>query len=742
MKIQGLFRHHFRGRFLTVLVLIMILVLIKISAWAQDQSPVIITADQPNIWTLEQAHYLLAQMHRRNIDLRASPLGDLDANAINGVNIDVLKSLLEVSAEYDQSKAINNGLRLNQKRFDTQRRTDLITQRAQREDESLQLTRQIADLEIKKAQTDSPDEQAKIQAEIDQRKIVQMAVKDQIAQINTDLGTLSTVSGDFEKTAPDEAALDSKKMDGALDSAFGTTVKTVMESFQNSPQLNASLRLESYLQMQYEILSKQLTLLRDEVGPGERLLFLEMPQSIKASYSKADNKWAQSWWKIRAYTTCDSVESDYKMTAVKIGGVAREIRKMNDLFLGVFPANEDTLYPPNLQTELQQARLSLLEANNKTYSAADLGRRIAAALEANRTQFSTEVAGSEQQLKSVFADALKSTNLAISRLSVIVVKKAIYTAVPKPRLSSAVVGKQIDLLSGNINRLRSAELLTSHAWYMRLVNERYQAAAGHPLWDALTSQLDGDAVQHVVDKLPAASPIPCNGSQTSYRDTASVLSELIKGDTYRDIDVVDLDEGIDTSRSPLAKILTETVQTADRGGDIVSRPGPVLENREARVVDMFPRQSSLNVNDLNLQDHKFSVMGIFSIIAGFGTRIDYQRSREKYSQFVQQELYSSAFGKGSREFGWTFNPMPGTKRLMSGARTTYAIVVVPRKATTILLQSIGCYFDRSEKQLPDFYHALQFHKENNFFDLKEGNCSDSKSFLVPIPSAISSEDSF
>jgi nucleoside 2-deoxyribosyltransferase len=28
---------------------------------------IIVNADQPNVWTLEQAHYLLAQMHRRNL---------------------------------------------------------------------------------------------------------------------------------------------------------------------------------------------------------------------------------------------------------------------------------------------------------------------------------------------------------------------------------------------------------------------------------------------------------------------------------------------------------------------------------------------------------------------------------------------------------------------------------------------------------------------------------------------------
>ncbi len=45
------------------------------TAHAQNQNRVIvINADQPNVWTLEQAHYLLAQMHRRNLDLRTKNL--------------------------------------------------------------------------------------------------------------------------------------------------------------------------------------------------------------------------------------------------------------------------------------------------------------------------------------------------------------------------------------------------------------------------------------------------------------------------------------------------------------------------------------------------------------------------------------------------------------------------------------------------------------------------------------------
>ena len=94
-----------------------------------------------------------------------------------------------------------------------------------------------------------------------------------------------------------------------------------IDYINQAPKLNASLRLDNFLQMQYEIIAKQLTLLRDEVGPGERIVFLEMPQSVNAVYDKANNKWAQSWWKVAGYTTLrDKVENDRERSYSCVSG--------------------------------------------------------------------------------------------------------------------------------------------------------------------------------------------------------------------------------------------------------------------------------------------------------------------------------------------------------------------------------------------------------------------------------------
>lgn len=56
--------------------------------------------------------------------------------------------------------------------------------------------------------------------------------------------------------------------------------------------------------MQYEILAKQLTSLRDDVGAAHRIILLEMPTSIQSADRKGpgnggEDKLAQPWWRIR-----------------------------------------------------------------------------------------------------------------------------------------------------------------------------------------------------------------------------------------------------------------------------------------------------------------------------------------------------------------------------------------------------------------------------------------------------------
>jgi hypothetical protein len=537
--------HDFIGRLLTLALTLNAFfgftpMLPPIHAQNKDRV-IIINADQPNVWTLEQAHYLLAQMHRRNLDLRTKSLEALDPNAIAGLRFDVMRTLVELGVAFDDANRVSNRLLSNNKNFNAGRRQELLARRQQFRDESLGLTRELGSLQAAKAAATTQEEKDRLDAEIAAKTSVRAEVDKEVEFTDKELGTLTAPSGDFQRTEA-QVEFDPEKLPKSVfDDAFKNAAKTMIERFNQEPRLNASLMLENFLQMQYEIIAKQLTLLRDEVGPGERLLFLELPQTVNVTHKEADNKWAQSWWRIVGYT------------------------------------------------------------RNKTNSEARSSARRASAA---RSQ--------DQEM---------------------------------PETTSEKVGKILQGLGGGQEGTRTRQMVGGNEY----VNLQSRQNAMVPVWDG--------------------------------------------GEEVRQVPITD---------------------------------------RTVRTVELIPRQSSLNVNDMKLRVRSGAFTAVASFLFGFGARLNVQRQREQFSQFVQQELYSSAFGKGSREFGWTFTPMPGTDRLLSGVRTTYAVVVVPNEATSFVLESNGCYFPRSAYQPNDFNDTVDKDRWN-VKNRTSRNCADPKAFLVPIP---------
>ncbi|HEV8187947.1 MAG TPA: hypothetical protein VGP83_09360, partial [Pyrinomonadaceae bacterium] len=280
------------------------------SAKYRSRKPVVVSFGQPNIWSLEQAHYLLARMHMLNLDLQAKTLGteDLDPNIAHGTRIQILKQLLEIQAQFDQGAGFQNRRFVENARFNDTRRRELITHRSALRDRSLVLTGEISDLEIDRARLDTDkeatDEQKKLlDDEIKSKSKEQAQVKELITQDNDELATVSAAPN-----APTDP--------NALPSSPGQLPSSVLDALvkdgaqdllraASDPKLNATTMLDNTIQLQYEIVAKQLTLLRDEVGPGERLVFLELPQSIYTTPGDGDEKMAQSWWHVNGYTRTD-----------------------------------------------------------------------------------------------------------------------------------------------------------------------------------------------------------------------------------------------------------------------------------------------------------------------------------------------------------------------------------------------------------------------------------------------------
>ncbi|HEV7858498.1 MAG TPA: hypothetical protein VGO91_07700 [Pyrinomonadaceae bacterium] len=515
---------------------------------------IIVNAEQPNVWTLEQAHYLLAQMHRRNLDLKAKGLDDLDPNEINGLNFDVMRTLVEFGVAFDDAARFNNSLLKRDKSFDAGRAIRLQTRRDQLADESLVLNRDIARLGRERALAKTQEGKDTLGAQITELTAVRDANDKEATRMDSDLKTAGGPTGDVQATDAQVNSDPNKLPKSTFDDAFKDVTKKLIDRFNEAPKLNATLRLDNFLQMQYEIIAKQLTLLRDEVGPGERIIFLELPQTVNATYDKANNKWAQSWWKVAGYTTLKDKEKmkntrERSIQRIKGGGADGE----ND------DENEEE------------------GGDKKTSAAADI----------KKTTHSDE---GLITMSRVFRDAIDAFG--------------------------------IDGKGGQSDRV-------------------------------------------------------------------------------------------------------EYVPLSTRGNEVM------LDNRSIRTIELIPRQSSLNVNDIKLRARSGMLTVVAKTLFGVGARLNVQRQRETFSQFVQQELYSSGFGKGSREFGWTFTPMPGTDRVMSGTRTTYAVMVVPVEAEALVLYSTGCYFPRSE------YQPFDFESTGNDRWIKperqSRNCSERKAFVVPIP---------
>lgn len=540
----------------------------ELSPVAAQRRVIVVNADQPNLWTLEQAHYLLAQMHRRNLDLKAKSLEELDPNEIAGLRFDVMRMLVEFGATFNQADLASNRLLSANQSFNSERRQQLLTERDGLRRESVNLAGDIEGLETEKASTEDKDAQKVLEAKIAAKTNRLAKVDKEIETLNGELATLNAPSGQPTATTGSATFDPSKLPKSEFDDAFKAAAAKQIEKFNQSPQLNASLKLDNFLEMQYEIISKQLSLLRDEVGPGERLVFLEMPQTINAAHHESNRKWAQSWWKIAGYTRRE-----------QIGAAAM-----------VEPS-------PTLH----------LDENNQPITTLD-------------------------------------------------------------DVNSILQGKKIDV--------------------------------------------------GLKPDLPECSESIVKNCRPKILQ-AKILQAKFEDKFYR----------LDGSDVPAESPLSNYVKSRNNSS------GPTLENRTVRTVELIPRQSSLNVNDMKLKVKAGALNFVFSTLFGFGSQLKAQRQREQFSQFVQQELYSAAFGKGAREFGWTFTPMPGTDRLQSGVRTTYAVVVVPEEATSLVLESNGCYFPRSSYQPNNFADTLQ--ADWNDDNRTSRNCSGptARAFVVPIPAA-------
>jgi len=176
-------------------------------------------------------------------------------------------------------------------------------------------------------------------------------------------------------------------------------------------------------------------------------------------------------------------------------------------------------------------------------------------------------------------------------------------------------------------------------------------------------------------------------------------------------------------------------QTAEQAAEDARREVTTsqLKVRSVRTIDIIPRQNAINVQDTKQSVARTGIFAALSFLFGFAGKFTYERQREQAEQFLNQELFTSGFGKGEKDFGWSFYPFAGSKQLASGVRTTYAVAIIPQEAETLVLKARGCYFPRKENQ-PLNYNAAGTHDWIDQDNAGNAKCNpDEQVFVLPVP---------
>ncbi|HEX8267142.1 MAG TPA: hypothetical protein VF596_17200 [Pyrinomonadaceae bacterium] len=553
----------------SVLLLVVFLNLLLLPVQAQVGDPIEITFGQPNIWSLEQAHYLLSQMRERSMRIKADELTDLDPNSAEASRINLIRQLFGLTGEFRQNPNSPSAI-----------------------------------------PSTSP----------------------------TPVPSPAAFPSPITEPSPLAGTILSQLLD-----------KDFLKKLNSDSKLNATTRLDNHVQLQYEIIAKQLTLLRDEVGPDERLVFLELPQTIYASAHDTKGKVVQTYWEIAGYSEYDrATDLDESLRKIKENyEIVKKSQQLAEEAVKTADFTEYKTYRDNIEKAIKDYETAEKRCLENPQSECKSNLTL---LEAKRT---TQM-GSFEKFKTNNEEKVKLYDAA----------KIEYDEITKTR-------EYIENAFKKLNAQRIKESNNKAANNARETIERIEQQGSLPNYEIIQRVMKSG-----------------NFASSQFRKEGQPFQSL----------------------------------------------GDYVNNRRTRAVDIIPRQSSLNINDIQ-ETVKSSILGgAFSFLFGLGLRTNFQRQRDTFEQYLHQEIYASGFGKGENIFGWTFGPVPGTKRIASGVRTTYAVVVVPRKAEALVMNARGCYFSHKKFQPQNVMDGNETaFNGQNWKDDDDRDCSGKKQYVIPIP---------
>jgi hypothetical protein len=483
----------------------------------------------PTIWSFEQAHYLLAQMRKKNAELKVAEMTNgFDPNAANALTAEEFLSGAFASGTFNGVDALKNSVEIDRYKSALARSRALTAELDQRNDEKLEIQSRITEVSrrleharselakeraaLPQGQSESPRTKeleadiARLTARLEDLENERLAIQGRIDSLATQAKAIEDALKTFTLQGTSPATPPATKGLIPDQTAASDLIANMIDRKEfGTAALPASIALQNYVDFQYELIAKQLTILRDEAGPGSRIVFLELPCSIYLDPKHAPGSLVEVRWNIDGYVY-DACYDRFDKRCADLTEAQQEGRAMTT---------------GTAEGTKSQGQQPLTRGVDRPTTKGSLGE---------------------------FAEVTQQDRLT-------------------PEF-------QERLLASNV----------------RLVKD--------------------------------------------------VKPDLL------------------------------------------------------RVVDLIPRQSALNVTDIHRISKGFGFAAKFMSVFGLGIEVDYQRRRDKYSEFLQQQVYASGFGKGTQRFGWTFGPVPGTESIAPGARTTYAVLAVPADALAVKLHGESVVYDR------------------------------------------------
>ena len=320
-----------------------LLSLLPIKASAKIRKKVQIQIGKPSVWSMDKLIICLPTCARSTgILKRPMPTAsDLDPNAPNATRIQILKTMLEIEAQYSQKVGAENKSAIKEQGACSGSQGKSAGELAARENELERENNRLSDLgrqisllkteekqrEIERTGPDAKsgtaddlpltDEdkarqkeiallQSKIDARTEEKKVIEKRIETLDKQANATIAPLALKDPEL---TPNKPLPDPVGMQDFIKKAMAESGKR---------NLSASIALDNFIGMQYEIIAKQISLLRDEIGSDERIIFLELPSSVYTVPGKSDDHMIQLRWTVENYAVddSDSEESECERTSL------------------------------------------------------------------------------------------------------------------------------------------------------------------------------------------------------------------------------------------------------------------------------------------------------------------------------------------------------------------------------------------------------------------------------------------